>query len=231
MKLRPFELALIVVFGTLFVVALILLRTYEAAPEENETAIGSIAIWGTLPSTGFDEMLKLIRQVDKGFDNVTYRYIPPEDFDDEFVNALADQKAPDLLLLTHDRLVKHRIRLQALSYDVVPIRDFRTTYIDGAEIFALEDGVYAFPVAVDPLVMYWNKDIFADKGILIAPQSWEVLVAETVPTFTERDFNRSIVQASVAMGEYQNIKNAFPILSLLLLQGGSALVTEEKKSV
>ena len=212
MKLRPFELALIVVFGTLFVVALILLRTYEAPPEENETAIGSITIWGTLPPAGFEEMLKKIKQVDQGFNNVTYRYIPTEDFDDTFVNALADQKSPDLLLLTHDRLVKHRTRLQSLSYEVVPIRDYRTTYIDGAEIFALEDGVYAFPVAVDPLVMYWNRDIFADKGVLAAPQTWEVLVAETVPTFTERDFNRSIVQASVAMGEYRNIQNAFPVL-------------------
>ncbi len=229
MKLRPFELVLVVVFGTLFVLALLLLRGYEAPENETETQLGSVAIWGTLPQTAFDGLLTKIKQTDKGFINVSYRYIPQENFDEVFVNALADQKAPDLLLLPHDRLVKHRTRLQPLSYESVPIRDFRTSYIDGAEIFALSDGVYAFPMAVDPLVMYWNRDIFADQGVLVPPNTWETLVGETVPTFTERDFNRNIEQAGIAMGEYVNIKNAFPILSLLLLQGGSAMVTEEKE--
>src|SRR3990167_4058409 len=84
------------------------------------------------------------------------------------------------------------------------------------------------PVAVDPLVLFWNRDIFARGGLIVAPKTWEEVVANTVPTLTVRDFSRNIQTAGIAMGEYRNIKNAFPIISLLAIQGGSALVTEAR---
>lgn len=229
MKLRPFELVLVVLFGALLFGALILLRTYKPAVEENVTKVGTVSIWGVLPQGVFDSMLREVSTADAGFNTVYYRYIPPEDFDSVFVNALADQKAPDLLLLPHDKLIEHRSRLQPISYESYPLRTFRSTYIDGAEIFAMSDGLYGLPVAVDPLLMYWNRDIFATNGLITAPLTWEAVVADIVPTLTVRDYNRNIKLASIAMGEYGNIKNAFPILSMLLLQGGSVLVTESKK--
>ena len=226
MKLRPFELVLIVVFGSLFFLALFLLRNYEGEPADNASNLGTVSIWGVLPPGAVDSLIQKISDTDEGYNNVYYRYIPPEEFDDVFVNALADQEGPDLLLLPHDRLVKHRSRLQPIPYESFPVRDFRSIYIDGAEIFALSDGIYGFPVAVDPLVMYWNRDIFSTNGLLTAPTTWEDIVNNVAPTLTVRDFNRNIQLSAIAMGEYRNIKNAFPILSLLLLQGGSVMVTE-----
>ena len=228
MKLRPFELVLVVVFGVLMFVALILLRAYEPAPDENVTEVGVVAIWGDVPAEVFDSVLREVRTADPGFNSVTYKYFPPENFDTAFVNALADQTPPDLLFMSQERLVKHRVRLQPLSYETFPLRDFRTTYIDGAEVFALADGLYGMPVAVDPLVLFWNRDIFARGGLIVAPKTWEEVVANTVPTLTVRDFSRNIQTAGIAMGEYRNIKNAFPIISLLAIQGGSALVTEAR---
>ncbi len=228
MKLRPFELVLVVVFGTLMFVALILLRTYDAPPDENVSQVGAISIWGVLPDATFNKMLSTVRDSDEGFKQVTYRYIPEENFDEVFVNALADQTPPDLLLIPHDRLIKHRARLEAIPYESFPVRDFRSMYIDGASIFTLSDGVYGFPIAVDPLLMYWNRDIFTSGGFLVAPTTWEEVVGDTVPTLTVRNFNRKIERSALAMGEYSNIKNAFPLLSLLLLQGGSSLVTESQ---
>lgn len=228
MKLRPFELVLVVVFGTLFFVALILLRTYQAPPDENVSVVGTVSIWGDLPPESFNEVLRSIRTVDSGFNTVSYRYIPPENFDNEFVNALADQEPPDALFISQERLVQHRSRLEPIPYETIPLRDFRSTYIDGAEIFALSDGIYGIPVAVDPLVLFWNRDIFATNGLLQAPKTWEEVVNTTVPTVLVRDFNRNIQTAGIAMGEYRNIQNAFPVLSLLAIQGGSSLVTEDK---
>jgi ABC-type glycerol-3-phosphate transport system substrate-binding protein len=230
MKLRPFELALVVIFGVLLIGALVLLRTYKAPPAENVSVVGQVSIWGILPDEAFRSLLTKISETDEGLKKVTYRYIAPEEFDEVLVNALADQTGPDLLLLPHDRLVKHRARLQSVPYEKFPIRDFRTNYIDGATIFALNDGLYGFPVMVDPLVMFWNRDIFSTNGFLTAPTTWEEVVADTVPTITIKDYNRNIERSALAMGEYSNIKNAFPIISLLLLQGGSSLILEDKNS-
>jgi ABC-type glycerol-3-phosphate transport system substrate-binding protein len=231
MKLRPFELAMVIIFGAMFTIALVLLSTFEPGPEEGEVNLGgAIAIWGTLPANVMDDVLRDISDSNEGFDTVSYRYIRPEKFDDEFISALADQNPPDLLFVSHERLVKHRSRLFPVSYEMFPERDFRTIYIDGAAIFALNDGLYGYPIAVDPLVMYWNRSMFSTNGFLLAPTSWEEIVADIVPSLTERDFNRNIQRSAIAMGEYSNIKNSFPVISTLLMQGGSALVSEKDKS-
>lgn len=226
MKLRPFELTLVVVFGSLFFLALILLRTHTTGPAEGVTNVGEITIWGTLPEVAFESVLKDVRTLDEGFAAVYYRYIPEDQFDDRFVTALADQTAPDIILLPHERLVAQRGRLQSFSYESLPLRDYKSAYIDGAEIFALSDGIYALPVLVDPLLLYWNRDTFGAAGMVGAPKTWEEIVAKTVPLLTVKDYNRTITKAAVAMGEYSNVTHAFPIISTLFLQGGSMLVTE-----
>ncbi len=228
MKLRPFELALVVIFLILMVIALFLLRTYT--PEQREEAValgGPVTIWGTLPYEAMATQLEEMQLVNKAYDQVYYTYVSPADFDSKFVNALADGKAPDLLLMSHELLVKHRNRLEAFPYETFPIRDLKSTYVDGVEIFARSNGIYGFPVAVDPLMLYWNRDMFAEANYLTAPTTWEAIVADTVPALTKREFDRTITKSALAMGEYKNIKNAFPIISMLLLQGGSKLITED----
>ena len=231
MKLRPFELGLVITFGFLFLAALILLRIHDPSTcaEEGTCANigGSVTIWGTLPPDNIEKILVEIKESDESFKGVSYRYVPAENFDQTFLNALADQNPPDVILVSHEKMVEHRNRFQPISYDNYPIRDFRSQYIDGAEIFALKDGIYAFPVMVDPLMMFWNRDLLSDKGLLNAPKTWEDLVNKYTPALTVRDFNRNIESSAVALGEYGNIKNAFPIISMLLLQSDSALVKEE----
>src|SRR5690606_22468237 len=102
----------------------------------------------------------------------------------------------------------------------------RSTYIDGAEIFALSDGLYAYPIAVDPLMLYWNRDLLTNAGFLAPPATWAELVNTYTSALTTREFDRSITQSAVALGEYQNIRNSFGIISSLLIQAGSRLVSE-----
>ncbi len=229
MKLRPFELSLVVGFAILMFIALFLLKTFDTTDPDAIDLGGSVAIWGTFPEEVFSVILDDIRKTNESFKTVSYRYIPPEDFDTTFVNALADQAPPDLLFISHEKLVEHRNRLQAIPYETFPERDFRDLYIDGAGIFMLQDGVYAFPIGVDPLVMYWNRNIFSDNGLLKAPSTWEEIVSDTNPKITTRNFNRNIERSAIAMGEYSNIKNSFPVLSMLLLQAGSKLIIQDKE--
>ena len=183
-----------------------------------------------MPQNEITKLINSIALTDRAYENVTYRQLSPDSFDETFVTALADQSGPDLLLLSHESLVEHRGRLQPFSYEAFPLRTFRDTYVEGAEIFALGDGVYGLPLMVDPLVIYWNRDIFSSNGFLAAPKTWEELVSGIVPTLAIKDYNRNVNRAAVAMGEYNNVKNAFSIISLLLIQGGSNLVVEESQS-
>ncbi|MCB9811020.1 MAG: carbohydrate ABC transporter substrate-binding protein [Candidatus Nomurabacteria bacterium] len=222
MKLRPFELGLIIVFAVLLLGSIVLLRTYDIGDEPTDPALTTgVTVWGTLPADTFERILLDLAGQNDVYRNVTYRYVREEDFDNELLNALADQQSPDMVLMSSEKLVEHRNRLFPISYETFPERDFRNLYVDGASVFALDNGIYGFPIAVDPLVMYWNRDIFSSNGFLTPPTTWEDLVNNIAPVITERDFNRNIDRATVAMGDFNNVKNAFPVISMLLAQAGS----------
>ncbi|MBP6881179.1 MAG: carbohydrate ABC transporter substrate-binding protein [Candidatus Pacebacteria bacterium] len=225
MKLRPFELALIIAFGGLAIVALVILSNYKGSPDENEitTPIGSVEIWGSLPSKGIDSIIYSLNEGSKQFTGVTYRYVRPEEFSDKLTTALADGQGPDAVLISHEELVSVRQRIQPFSF---PLRDFKDLYVDGASIFALQDGIYGYPIAVDPLMMYWNRNILTTEGYLDAPKTWEGLVNDVFPKLIRRDFDRTVHRSVVAMGEYGNVRNAFGIVSMLLVQQGSKGVSE-----
>jgi ABC-type glycerol-3-phosphate transport system substrate-binding protein len=222
MKLRPFELTLVVIFVILILLTLLFLSGYKPKKDNGGLPeIGKITIWGTLPK---DAILKEINDLSKenqGYKGVTYKEVNSENFDAELVNAIADGKGPDVIIASHEHLVTLRNKIKPVSYDVVSLRDVKSAYVDGAEIFALDDGLYAYPLMVDPLMLYWNKNILATDNLLEAPKTWESLVNDYLPTLVRRDHDRSITRAVIAMGEYQNVKNAFGVFSMLLLQAGS----------
>lgn len=221
MKLRPFELALVVIFGILMVLSLLLLRTVK--PEADTDIVtfgGAVNIWGTLPKENFDKLIYELAQTNENYLSVSYSYIPEENFDEIFVNALADGVGPDLLFLPQELLTEHLTRIEPVPLTSFPLRDFRSAYIDGAEIFILADNIYGYPVMVDPLMLYWNRDLFSGANRLTPPSTWEEVIGEVVPELTVKDINRNISQSAIALGEYDNIKNSFPIISMLWLQAG-----------
>jgi multiple sugar transport system substrate-binding protein len=230
MKLRPFELVLVIIFAGLIMMALFLLATHEPSKSsggELAPVVGNVDIWGTLPAAGVETLLAELRKENDSYISVRYQYFPQFDFNEVLVNALADGEGPDLILTSQEKLVEMRKRIKPVSYDSFPVRDVRNQYVDGAQIFALSDGLYSYPIAVDPLMMYWNKDIMKNAGFLTAPKTWETFVNQMFPALIKRDFNREIQQSVVAMGEYGNVRNAFGILSALLYQSGSEAVKED----
>ncbi len=229
-NIRPFQIALLGIFVFLAILALILVKTYSPSIKKaNYTYGDQVVIWGTLNPSVMGNIFDKISIDSPDFNVVKYQYIDERSFDDVFVNAVAEGRSPDLIILKADSLVKHRAKLTPIPYTSLSERAFRDTYIDGAEIFMMVNGVYAIPFAIDPLIMYWNRDLFATGGIATAPSNWETLLSKVVPSLTIRDTSRNIIQSAVAMGEFSNIDNAKAILMSLAMQSGSKLVTQDEK--
>lgn len=225
MKLRPFELGLVVIFLVLIAVSLVLLRTFRPNDAE-EVQIGTVTIWGTLPQEGVGSVLTNLENTNEGYRRVSYTFVEPREFESRLVNALADNTGPDMVLLPSDELVALRSKIRPVSYESFPLRDIESAYIDGAKIFAMTDGLYARPTLVDPLVMYWNKDMLGQAGFVEPPKTWEALNNEYLPTLTKRGNDRTIERSAVAFGEYENVRNAYDILGMLLFQAGTRGVVE-----
>ena len=232
MKLRPFELALVIVFGTLAIGALVLLSSFSpsgSTPEE-EGYVGPVQIWGTIPAGPVNSVLLDIASSNEFYEQVSYRFIPANSFNDRLVEALADGAGPDMILISHEGLVDQRKRIRSVSYENWPVRDLQDTYIDGSLVFALSDGIYGTPILVDPLMMYWNRDTLTNNGFLSAPKTWEELVNVQLPEMIDRSFDRTINRGVVAFGVYDNTQNAFGALSTLLIQSGSDMVSDRIES-
>jgi ABC-type glycerol-3-phosphate transport system substrate-binding protein len=229
MHIRPFEIGLIAFFGIAAISALIIFSNWE--PEDPGKVIygESVTIWGTLNADVMNEFITTLRKTDKALEVVSYRQIDERMFEDEIVNAIAEGRSPDLIVMPHSSLVSLRPKLQSISYETLTERTLRDTYIDGAEIFFRSNGVYGIPFAVDPLVLYWNRDIFSSSGLAQPPKTWESLVTQT-QAIVRTDDTHEISQSAVAFGEYVNVRHAKEVLAMLLLQAGSSIVDESNGS-
>ncbi len=227
--MRPFEIILIAVFAISAIGGLAFFSTYKPAPDIEATLYGDkVVIWGTFDEAAINNFFFQIGRENQAFHVVSYKQIEERSFQNELLNAIADGEAPDLVIMPHNLLVTYRSKLMAIPYETLTERAFRDTYIDGAEIFMRSDGVYGIPIAADPLIVYWNRDILSENGIASPPKTWETLTSQTVPSINKVDDWFNFTQNAIAFGEYQNVTNAKNILSMLFLQAGSDIVSESE---
>ncbi len=230
MNLRPFQIIILGFFLALAVGGLIFFAVFRGFGGEPNPYGDSVEIWGTLEEPAIALAINEITRDDQDFAVVTYVQKDARTFQNELVNAIAEGRGPDAVVLPSNLLVSERAKIYPIPYETLSARAIRDTYVDGAEIFSFSDGVYGIPFAVDPLVMYWNRDLFSTAGLASAPTTWEAMVGSAVPTlvrFADAPLY-SIEQSAVGFGEYVNVTNAAEIMLMLMLQAGSPLITERQ---
>lgn len=165
-----------------------------------------------------------------------------EEFDKLFVNALADDVAPDLISVHTQWLGKYQNRLAAMPSTITVAdvqvkgqyakevivtpqqklmpspRSIQTQYVSTVFEDVHTDGeLYGLPLALDTLAIYYNKDLLDAAGIPEAPTTWEQFL-DAVKAGTKFDASGNIRQSGVALGTAENILNAPDILAMLMMQ-------------
>lgn len=211
---KVFRVAILIIFGALIVAGTAAIALFRGSATES---VGTITIWGTLPESDFNDFLGDLKKDKEYLEGVVYKEIPTDNYYTYVINALAAGSGPDLFLVDQGALLGQVDKIRLISYETFPERTFRTEYIEGAEVFLRPEGVLAVPFSVDPLVMYWNRDLFFANGIANPPQYWDEF-ATLVGRLTIVDNNKNILQATAALGGYSNVTNAKALISTLLLQ-------------
>ena len=225
-NIRPFQVALLAIFALVALGSLVLIASYQNVGGLAQNPYGArVVIWGTFDQSIFEQVIQQVGREDKNFQAVQYVQKDARTFERDLVDAIAEGRSPDAVIISHEDLVLMRSKLQPISYDVFSERTLRDQYVDGFDVFARNNGLYAVPLFVDPLLMYWNRDLLASGGLATPPTTWESLI-DTTERLTLRDASRNLLQATVAFGEYENVNNAKSVLLTLLLQSGSQLVLE-----
>jgi len=215
-----FQTILSVLAGVAIVVAVILFALNRGKEQE---AVLPVVMWGTVSSDTMSALINDSRKDDVDISNVQYVEKNIDTIEDEYVEALAEGRAPDIIMLREDQLISNAPRIYTIPYESYPIRDFQDTFVEEGNLFTGSRGILAVPFTIDPLVMYWNKTLFTNAGITRAPQYWDEVMS-VVPRLTQRDTSLNVMKSAIAFGEFQNVKNAKEILTNLILQAGNDIV-------
>lgn len=183
---------------------------------------GKITIWGTLDKTKASAVINFING---GNNKLSVSYVEHSEltYEQSLIESFAKNTGPDLFFITPSMIQKYESFIYKIPYANFPEKTFRTTYIDGADVYLSPTGALAYPIMVDPMVMYYNKDIFLNKGIVSAPKYWNELF-DLSSQLIEKKNDGTILSSMIALGRYDNVNNAKDILASLLIQNNNYIV-------
>ncbi|HVU06369.1 MAG TPA: extracellular solute-binding protein [Candidatus Paceibacterota bacterium] len=195
------------------------------AVSKNNSSQGPAAVvmWGSLGQDAVQAFLNKVAPDHQDTLNVSYVYKSPATFESDLVAALARGAGPDMVLLPQDLILKQNDKFYVIPFDSYSERTFKDSFIQEGELFLNKDGIVGLPFSIDPLVMYWNRDMFSDAGVSQPPVSWAQFF-DLAPKLTTKASNGVITQSAIAFGEARNVTHFKDVLSLLSIQAGTPIV-------
>lgn len=221
--MKPFNLVILMVFIVLALVGVFIFATFQGKGTES---IGTVVIWGSVPTEIVKGELEVVRVARKDFDRVSYTEVPAEALIPNLVDAIAASRGPDLVLFPTSYLSTHADKLQDIPYSVMSRRTFQNTFIEAGEIFLGDSGMKGLPYLVDPLVLYWNRTLLTDAGFTAPPRYWDEVISMTAK-LTKADKNGTLTQSTIALGSWDNVVHAKAILLSVLRELGNPVVAVE----
>ncbi len=205
---------------------------------------------------------------------VDYRKLRYEEYEKELINALAEDRGPDVFSI-HNTWMKRYVNklLPAPASVSLPIKyttggikkeevvEFRTNnlpspavvrknFLDvvSPDVIMLDETgaedtwrekVWGLPMSMDTLVMFYNKDILNNAGIVEPAKSWTEFQDHVKRITKISSETGEILLSGGAIGTADNVERSFDILSLLMMQNltpmtnqaGYATFTEAPKNI
>jgi ABC-type glycerol-3-phosphate transport system substrate-binding protein len=216
--MTKFQIILLIVFGFLIIVAV---ATFSLAGR-NSGSLATVVIWGETPQHEFDSSLNKMRLSDSRGPMIEYIEKRRDTIELELTEALATGRGPDLVILSQEKIWKNRAKLLPIPYSSLSARDFQNTFAEEGELFLREEGIYALPLYIDPLVLYYNRDHLTSAGVARVIAYWDELSSASA-LLTIKDPAGNIRRSAIALGESKNIPHYKEILSVLMLQSGTSI--------
>ncbi len=222
-----FQIILLIVFVAAAVLGLLVFSGAIPLGKNSNTAggQGTVVLWGTVGQQFISKPLDILNRANPSF-VVKYVQKDPATFDQDLLEALASGNGPDLFFLPDNLAFHYSNRISVIPYASFSLASFKNYFAGAGEVFLTSKGILAFPMFIDPMVMYYNRSILDSNNIVNPPASWDEL-QNMAQTLTQKDQGKKIIQSAVAMGQFSNITHAKDIISTLFMQAGNPITTEK----
>ncbi|OGG80546.1 hypothetical protein A3A39_01505 [Candidatus Kaiserbacteria bacterium RIFCSPLOWO2_01_FULL_54_13] len=224
MNLSVFQVIVLAVFAALAISGILIFALVVSGGGGNQ--VGPVTIWGTLPPEAFAVVLRQASEKDNRLSQVSYVQKDPAQYEGLLTEALASGVGPDIFLLRQDYSIDNAGKVVPIPYEFLSRSQFKDTFVEASEPYLAENGVLGIPLAVDPMILYWNRDMLSAGGFAKPPQYWEEL-PDIAKKIVKKDDSGKILKAAISFGEYENVSHAKDIVALLTLQAGGSITQRD----
>ncbi len=196
---------------------------------------GVVNIWGTIGGDKFKTLKsKLLRNKDPLASSIVYTEIDKYNFEKILLNSIVSGRQPQMIITTNKNIDSLKRLLMPIDNRYLSAEKIRDNYLDASSVFVINNQVMALPIALDPLMMYYNKDIYTTNSILDISKTWDEF-KENVSKISKRS-GRDITLSGTALGSYNNVVYAKEILLALIMQtrkdfSGGILLKESDNTI
>ena len=224
--MNNFQTILIAVFLAFFIFGVLIFSgILKLGGDVVNTPQGNVVVWGTLNNPDVYKILDNLNQTNPNL-NITYVVKPETTYEQSLIEAFASGTGPDLFIMKSDMINRFEKFVYKTPFANYSERLFRDTFIDGADIYLANDGIIGMPLVVDPMVMYYNKNLFKNEGLSQVPQYWSDLF-NLNSKLTKKKDDGTILQSMIALGRFDNITHSKDILATLFIQSGNTIVKRD----
>lgn len=185
----------------------------------------NLEIWGLFDSgDAYRDIIEAYKGINPDVGEITYRKMSQETYQQDLIRAMASDQGPDIFLVHNKWIPGFQDKIYPAPAEVLGEQKLRNDFVDVvADDFMANGAVYAVPLSVDSLALFYNKDLFNEAGITSPPKTWEEFI-DDARKMTKTDMYGKITQSGAAMGTATNINRATDILSLLMLQNKTEMI-------
>ncbi|HZZ99177.1 MAG TPA: sugar ABC transporter substrate-binding protein [Candidatus Paceibacterota bacterium] len=201
----------------------------------NQVTLNFLGVYD--PQSDFTKVIHDFESQNPGV-TINYHEATYDQYEQNLVNSLAAGNAPDIFMIHNTWLPKHGDKLAPMPDDIpnvatgkdYTIQDFKSDFVDDAySDLVYQDQVYAMPLYVDTLALFYNKDLFNSAGITQPPRTWSEVNTD-VPLLTKFDSRNNISQAAISLGTSQNINRSTDILMDMMIQSGTQMTDDDHRA-
>lgn len=225
--MKNIQIIISVVFGIFILIGVFVFAGIIPSPKSDtqKAASGKVLVWGTMDHNLMNDLIQ--QQILSRYSDLSVKYSqhPADTFANDLVEALASGTGPDLVILPNDLVVRFSGKIQPFTPLMYPERTFRDTFIEEGELFISPKlGILGLPFTIDPMVMYWNRNMFSAGNIARPPEYWDEFLTLS-PILSKRNDANDVLKSAIAFGEFRNVTHAKEILAMLIMQTGNPIST------
>jgi len=194
------------------VVAIIILSGIGLRPEREKIIL---TVWG-IDSPAVFEAAKSGFSVERPEVQIIYTQFPEEDYEEELIDALAAGQGPDIFFFRSDWMHRHRNKIIPAPQRLLSVDRFAELFPQVVvQDFVFNNQIYSFPLFIDTLALYYNRDIFDRRGVVSPPSTWS-------------GFQSTVARGVVASfgGATPLVVRAGDIMNALLMQANASRLQE-----